>query len=111
MSTLEQFKVLIVDDSSVVRDLLEQVLHLDPRLEVVGKAVDGVQGLRMLLTTDPDLVLLDIEMPNVNGLEFIKSVRGKSRVKIIVVSAYVGPSHLITAKQMELLGVEATVAP
>jgi len=68
MATGRQTRILIVDDSAVMRSLLRSVVSADPALEVAGTAADGASALEDISSTAPDLILLDVEMPNLDGL-------------------------------------------
>jgi DNA-binding NarL/FixJ family response regulator len=62
-------RFLIVDDSELVRQGLRAVLQANPGWEVCGEAADGVSGVEMLKTVQPDIVILDFQMPGISGLE------------------------------------------
>jgi DNA-binding NarL/FixJ family response regulator len=62
-------RFLIVDDSELVRQGLRGVLQVNPDWEVCGEAADGLAGVEMLKTTQPNVVILDFQMPGINGLE------------------------------------------
>lgn len=80
--------ILIVDDSAVMRSLLRTVVAADPSLEVIATASDGASALSLLSSTHPDLILLDVEMPNIDGLETLRAIRARSfRMPVIMVSA------------------------
>ena len=64
-------RVLVVDDSSVVRRTLKTVLSSDPGIEVLTPAIDGKEGLEFAARDKPDLVILDVDMPRMNGLEVL----------------------------------------
>lgn len=68
-------RVLVVDDSVVMRRMLSNMLEAIPCAEVVGTARDGVEGLKKIAQLQPDLVLLDVEMPGPNGIEILKAIR------------------------------------
>jgi two-component system chemotaxis response regulator CheB len=70
-------RVLVVDDSLVMRSLLRMVLASDPAIELAGMATDGVAALEAMQRLKPDLVLLDIEMPRMNGLEVLAELRAR----------------------------------
>jgi two-component system chemotaxis response regulator CheB len=70
-------RILIVDDSVVMRSLLRTVVGVDARLEVVATAADGESALREIETARPDLVLLDVEMPVMDGLETLRKLRAR----------------------------------
>jgi two-component system, chemotaxis family, protein-glutamate methylesterase/glutaminase len=78
MST-KKIKVMVVDDSAVVRRLLTTIIAEDPELEVTGVAHNGRIALKMLETTEPDLITLDIEMPEMDGLEALVEIRKRFR--------------------------------
>ena len=81
-------KILIVDDSAVMRSLLRSVVLTDPRLEVIGAAADGLAALKLLDTLRPDLIVLDVEMPIMDGLSTLKQIRSSGRrLPIIMCSA------------------------
>jgi two-component system chemotaxis response regulator CheB len=81
-------RILIVDDSAVVRTLLRAVVNSDARLEVAGTAADGAAALQAMETVKPDLVLLDVEMPGMDGLSTLKKMRaGKHQIPVIMCSS------------------------
>src|ERR1700751_2438975 len=78
-------RVLVVDDSSVMRSQLRGALGASPQIEVAGTAQDGRDALEAIGRLDPDLVLLDLEMPQMNGLEVLAELRARRmRAKVIV---------------------------
>jgi two-component system chemotaxis response regulator CheB len=81
-------RILIVDDSAVMRSLLRAVLSCDPELEVVGTAVDGASALDSLQILRPDIILLDVEMPVMDGLATLRILRERwSRIPVIMCSS------------------------
>lgn len=72
-------RILIVDDSVVMRSLLRQVLSADSRIQIAGTASDGQAALRAIETIKPDLILLDIEMPGMDGLTTLERIRSTDR--------------------------------
>jgi two-component system chemotaxis response regulator CheB len=95
-------KVLVVDDSAVVRNVFQQELARDPGLEVVGTAPDPFVARDLLLETDPDVVTLDVEMPRMDGLTFLRKIMRYKPTPVVVVSS-------LTPKGGEL-AVEALAA-
>ncbi len=80
-------RVLVVDDSALVRQILLDVLSLDPRIEVVGVARNGVQAIEAARELDPDVITLDIEMPELTGLEALPHLRTVTDARVIVLSS------------------------
>ncbi len=87
---MEKLKVLIADDNQRIRTILESILEEDSEIEVVGKAEDGVEALGMIEETKPDVMLLDLIMPKLDGLGVLEKLRKQGREdapEVIVVSA------------------------
>jgi len=80
-------KVLVIDDSLVFRESLRRVLDQDPALEVVGVAADVFQANDLIESLQPDVLTLDIEMPRMNGIEFLKRLMDQCPLPVIVVSS------------------------
>lgn len=87
---MEKLKVLIADDNARVASALEEVLKSDADIEVVGKAEDGIETLHMIDETQPDLLLLDLIMPKLDGLGVLEKLHrgdgGRKRPEVIVIS-------------------------
>jgi len=79
---------LIVDDSPLARGILRDFLEEDGNFNIIGEAVDGEDGVKKILSMNPDLVTLDIEMPKMNGLQVIEEVMKKTAVPIVVVTSH-----------------------
>src|SRR5208283_4838861 len=75
MAPVRRIRILIVDDSAVMRSLLRSVVSSDQTLEVAGTAADGASALGSLALNRPDLILLDVEMPVMDGLVTLKELR------------------------------------
>ncbi|GAE94757.1 DNA-binding response regulator [Gracilibacillus boraciitolerans JCM 21714] len=86
-------KVLIVDDDQQIADLIE--FYLKNEGYITDKAIDGMAAYQLLQHTTPDLIILDIMMPNMDGLEFCKRVREDSQLPILMVSAKVADMEII----------------
>ncbi len=82
------YKLMIVDDSSVIRQRIEKILQTIQSVEIVGEASDGLQAIEMFKQLQPDIITMDLTMPNMDGLECIqKLVAMDTDVSILVVSA------------------------
>jgi len=82
-------KTLIVDDEPIARRVLREELESIPDVEIVGEAEDGPTALAKIAKDQPDLVLLDLQMPLMSGFEVIRSLKGGARIPVIViVTAY-----------------------
>ncbi len=94
-------RILIVDDSFVMRALLKGIVTSDPDLEVAGEATNGLEALQQIKEIAPDLVLLDIEMPHMDGIECLKRLRLLSKVPVIIVSsvAQAGSPQAVEARK------------
>ncbi|MGF0537406.1 protein-glutamate O-methylesterase CheB [Agrobacterium sp. ES01] len=79
-------RVLVVDDSPTMRGLISAVLNSDPEVNVVGQAGDAIEARAAIKQLNPDVVTLDIEMPNMNGLEFLEKIMRLRPMPVIMVS-------------------------
>lgn len=94
-------RALVIDDSAVMRGLLRTTLAACLEIEVVGVATDGMAGVEAVELLKPDLVLLDIEMPQMNGLEALEAIRARdSRVKVIMCSTLTRRGAAITLEAL-----------
>jgi two-component system chemotaxis response regulator CheB len=82
---MNRIRVLVVDDSAFARKVLREVLQTAPNLEIVGTARDGLDALGKIEELDPDVVTLDLVMPNLDGLETLRALQGRARPKVVVV--------------------------
>ncbi|HST65548.1 MAG TPA: response regulator transcription factor [Mycobacteriales bacterium] len=91
-------RVLLVDDHPVVRDGLRGMFSGEPDFEVVGEAADGYEAVTLVGRLDPDVVLMDLRMPGVDGVTAIgRIVRGGSRARVLVLTTYDTDSDVLPA--------------
>jgi class 3 adenylate cyclase/DNA-binding NarL/FixJ family response regulator len=109
-SAASRKRVLIVDDSFIMRNLVTEIVESDPDLEVVDTAENGMDALKKVRQIKPDAVLLDIEMPEMSGLETLRRLGLRSTCKVVILSSLVG--NLDSAERVEALrlGAVATIA-
>ena len=102
-------KVVVVDDSYIMRTLVTNIVTADPDFEVVGSAGNGALGLEAVKKFSPDLVLLDIEMPEMDGLECLKRLKLISSAKVIIISsvAQTGSPQALEARKLGAVDVIA----
>ncbi len=100
--------VLLVDDSFLMRKLLAEIISRDPDICLAGEASDGLEGLDKLSQLLPDVVLLDMEMPRLDGIGFLERARFVCTARIIVVSS-VAMLGTETARRAMELGAYAIV--
>jgi DNA-binding NarL/FixJ family response regulator len=82
-------RVMIVDDHKMFRDGLRGLINAEPGMEVVGEAVDGKEAIEMARSLAPDVVVMDISMPGMNGIEAMRHViKDSPKVKVIMLSMY-----------------------
>ncbi|WP_068467398.1 chemotaxis-specific protein-glutamate methyltransferase CheB [Candidatus Protochlamydia phocaeensis] len=89
-----QIKVLIVDDSPVAREFLRHIIESDPSIKVIGYATDGEKALQMLQTITPDVITMDIAMPNLDGFETTRRIMQSRPIPVVIVSGIYSPDNV-----------------
>lgn len=98
-------KVMIADDHSMIREGLKQLLELEGDYQVIEEACDGVECLDKLANVTPDILLLDINMPNMNGLEVLQKMKEKRmKVKVLVLTVHNEVEYLLKAVDIGING-------
>ncbi len=108
---MSKIKVLIVDDSAIVREILTEKLSRDPRIEVVGSAIDPYVARDKLEKTDVDVITLDIEMPRMDGLTFLRQLMKYYPKPVIIVSSLAKSSSKAAMEALELGAVDVVPKP
>ncbi|MEJ2355141.1 MAG: response regulator, partial [candidate division WOR-3 bacterium] len=80
--------VLIVEDSAFMRKVLSEIMEGDPEIRVLDSAVNGLEGVKKASLLKPDVITMDVEMPNMDGIEAVKEIMKICPTPIIMVSAY-----------------------
>ena len=111
MATSTPTRVLIVDDSAVVRKLLGDALRREPDIEVVGGAADPFVARDMILQHKPDLITLDIEMPRMDGLSFLRRLMEHHPIPAIVVSSLTQSGSAASVEALRIGAIDVIAKP
>ncbi|MGA2598375.1 MAG: chemotaxis response regulator protein-glutamate methylesterase [Bryobacteraceae bacterium] len=111
MNEAAKIKVLVVDDSAIVRKLLTQALEAEPDIEVVGSAPDPFVARDKILSLNPDVLTLDIEMPRMDGLTFLKKLMQYRPMPVVVISSLGQASSRAAVEAMQFGAVEVLAKP
>ena len=111
MGAAAKIRVLIVDDSAVVRQTLKEILCSDPEIEVIGAAGDPFVAAERIAEQTPDVITLDIEMPRMDGLTFLRKIMTQHPIPVVICSSLAEESALSTVKALEYGAVEIITKP
>ena len=106
-----QIRVLIVDDSAVVRQTLAEILSSDPEIEVIGAAGDPFAAAERIAEKVPDVITLDIEMPRMDGLTFLKKIMSQHPIPVVICSSLAEEGAMSTLKALEYGAVDIITKP
>jgi two-component system chemotaxis response regulator CheB len=109
--TKSRIRVLIVDDSAVVRQTLAQVLSSDPEIEVIATAGDPFVAADRIAEQVPDVITLDIEMPRMDGLTFLKKLMSQHPIPVVICSSLAEEGAQSTLRALEYGAVEIVTKP
>ena len=104
-------RVLVVDDSATMRSLISAVLRRDPEISVVGTAADPLEARAAIKELNPDVITLDVEMPNMNGLEFLEKIMRLRPMPVVMVSTLTQAGTDVTLAALEIGAVDAVAKP
>lgn len=99
-------KVLVIDDSALVRQTLTEIINSDPQLQVIGTAADPYFAARKIRDTIPDVITLDIEMPRMDGLTFLKTLMAQYPLPVVIISSLTQLGSDLALQALELGAVE-----
>ncbi len=108
---MKKVRVLVVDDSRTMRGLICMVLESDPEIEVVGQAADPFEARNAMKALDPDVVTLDVEMPGMNGIEFLEKIMRLRPTPVIMVSNLTSQGTEATIKALEIGAFDCIAKP
>jgi NarL family two-component system response regulator LiaR len=101
----ETIRVLIVDDHTVVRDGLQALLSVEPGMQVVGSAADGIEAVRLTQELNPDVILLDLVMPRMDGVQAIIEIRrNHPSARILVLTSFAENHQVFSAIKSGAMG-------
>jgi len=106
-----KIKVLIVDDSALIRSLMTEIISSQPDMEVVGAAPDPLVAREMIKKTNPHVLTLDVEMPKMDGLEFLEKLMRLRPMPVLMVSSLTERGSEITMRALELGAVDFITKP
>ncbi len=105
------YKVLVVDDSPLITNLVSKMINSDPNLSVMGVARDPFEAVRLLKDEVPDVILLDIEMPRMDGLTFLRKIMGQHPIPVVIFSAVADKNSKNAIEALRLGAVDVIQKP
>jgi len=108
---MKTIKVLVIDDSAVARQTLSEIINSDDNLEVVATASDPFFAIRKIKKQLPDVITLDIEMPRMDGLTFLKKIMEQHPIRVIVISSLTSEGSEIAIKALQFGAIEVISKP
>jgi len=108
---MRKIRVLVVDDSALVREILTHGLSLDENIEVVGAASDPYKARDMILNLKPDVLTLDVEMPRMDGLEFLRKLMPQYPLPILMVSSLTASGSKVTLDALDSGAIDFVLKP
>jgi two-component system, chemotaxis family, protein-glutamate methylesterase/glutaminase len=104
-------RILVVDDSALMRKLIPQILATEKSLQVVGTAMDGTFALKKIQELKPDVVTLDLEMPGMSGMQTLREITRQHKTRVIVVSSHTTQGASATFKALALGAFDFVAKP
>jgi len=107
---MEKIRIVLADDHRLFRDGMRRLLELEPDLEIVGEAGDGIEAVRVIRDVQPDIVLLDVSMPKLSGIDVVRELRSvqemKKDPKFVAITAHDDEEYL---RSLSAVGVHGYV--
>ncbi|HKF51810.1 MAG TPA: chemotaxis response regulator protein-glutamate methylesterase [Candidatus Acidoferrales bacterium] len=110
-ATAKKIRVLLVDDSSFMRKVLQAIISSDPQMEVVGQAKDGNEAVAMAQSLNPDVITMDINMPRADGLQATEQIMSQNPRPIVIVSSETRDGAASTLVALELGAIDFISKP
>jgi len=108
---MSKIRVLIIDDSALIRSVMKEIINSHPDLEVVGQAPDPISARDLIKQLNPDVLTLDVEMPRMNGLEFLEKLMRLRPMPVVMVSSLTEQGNAVTLRALELGAVDFITKP
>lgn len=108
---MKKIKVLIVDDSALIRSVMSEIVNSQADMEVVGTAPDPLVARELIKKTNPDVLTLDVEMPKMDGLDFLEKLMRLRPMPVVMVSSLTERGSEITMRALELGAVDFVTKP
>jgi two-component system, chemotaxis family, protein-glutamate methylesterase/glutaminase len=106
-----KIKVLIIDDSALIRSILKEIINSQDDMEAIGAAPDPIVAREMIKALNPDVLTLDVEMPKMDGLDFLEKLMRLRPMPVVMVSSLTEKSSSITFRALELGAVDFVTKP
>jgi two-component system chemotaxis response regulator CheB len=108
---MSKTRVVVVDDSALVRGLLTEIINRQPDMQCVGAAADPLAAREMIRELNPDVITLDVEMPRMDGLEFLRRLMKLRPMPVVMVSTLTERGAEVTLKALELGALDFVSKP
>ncbi|WP_028316042.1 protein-glutamate methylesterase/protein-glutamine glutaminase [Desulfatibacillum aliphaticivorans] len=108
---MKKLRVLIVDDSPIMQSLLKRILSAEADIEVIGSASDAFEAREMIIADPPDVLTLDVEMPRMDGITFLKRLMSYKPLPVLMISSYTTENSIRTMEALEAGAVDFVPKP
>jgi len=108
---MKKITVLVVDDSALIRKLLTEIINSQPDMEVIGAAADPLVAREMIREMNPDVLTLDVEMPKMDGLDFLEKLMRLRPMPVVMVSTLTEKGSDVTFRALELGAIDFVAKP
>ncbi|MEK6735646.1 MAG: chemotaxis response regulator protein-glutamate methylesterase [Pseudomonadota bacterium] len=108
---MKKIRVLVIDDSALIRKLLSEVINSEPDMEAIGAAADPLAAREMIRNMNPDVLTLDVEMPKMDGLDFLEKLMRLRPMPVVMVSTLTEKGSDVTFRALELGAVDFIAKP
>lgn len=108
---MRKIRTLVVDDSAVVRQVMSAILNSDPEIQVIATAADPIFAMTKMQVEWPDVIIMDVEMPRMDGITFLRRIMAERPTPVVVCSAMTDPSTKVALEALEAGAVEVITKP